>query len=273
MTSPFDSKSKFAIHLDRIALHAALLVICVGYFDFLWQDMPLSLLAGGALFMLTVLSLLLFEQRTLKRRDRLLRERIGGMIALEELLLMPGSRACDTVCRLLCSTLGAEPETGARMRCGGETWLVRCAQCMQGKSASEGDVLSAHRARAESGADKCVLASTGGFTPDAVRTAEWMDPPIRLISGRQLAALFGRSHPATDEDIARHAARQKKPFSRQRIRALALSPAKLRRYLLCAFLLLMMYLLSGSTAALTACLLSFALAVLCGRENRRSFRL
>lgn len=273
MTSPFDSKSKIAIRLDRAALCLVTFLACIGYFYFLWRSTPLSLLAGGALFILAALCFLLFEQRTLRRRDRLLRERVGGMIALEELLLMPGAKACDTVCRLLCNVLCAQAQAGGCMRYSGETWLVRCAQCMQGRNASENDVLSAHRARAESGADKCVLASTGGFTPDAVRTAEWMDPPIRLISGRQLAMLFGRCHPASDEDIARHAARQKKPFSRQRIRALALSPAKLRRYLLCAFLLLFMYLLSHSAAALIACLLSFALALLCDRENRRSFHL
>ena len=100
-----------------------------------------------------------------------------------------------------------------------------------------------------------------------------MDPPIRLISGRQLALLFGRLHPATDEDIARHLARQKKPFSWQRIRALALAPAKLRRHLLCAFLLLLLYLATRSHAALISCLLSFALALLCGKESCRRFRL
>ena len=134
-------------------------------------------------------------------------------------------------------------------------------------------MLSAHRARVESGADKCALASTAGFSPAAVRAAEWMDPPVRLITGRQLALLFGRLHPATDEEIAQHLARQKRPFSWQRIRALALSPAKLRRYLLCALLLLVLYLAMGSRAALAASLCSFALALACDRENRRSFRL
>ena len=273
MTSPFDSKSKAAVRIDRTALHILMLFACVGYFFFLWRSMPESLLAGGALFLLFLLSFFLIEQRTLRRRDRLLRQRAGGMIALEDLLLMPGAQACDTVCSLLCRTLSAEALPGGCMRYCGETWLVRCAQCSQGKSTSDSDVLSAHRARLEQGADKCVLASTGGFTPEAIRTAEWMDPPVRLISGRQLSMLFGRLHPATDEDIARHIARQRKPFSRQRIRALALSPAKLRRYSLCAFLLLVMYLISRSAAALIACLLSFTLAILCERENRRSFRL
>ena len=144
---------------------------------------------------------------------------------------------------------------------------------MQGSSASEGDVLAAHRARVEANADKCALVSTGGFSPAATRAAEWMDPPVRLISGRQLALMAGRLHPATDEEIAAHARRARVPFSFSRIRALALSPAKLPRYLLCAFLLLLLYLAGGSMLALLPCLLAFTLALLCRQENRRAFRL
>lgn len=273
MDSPFERKTSAAIRLDRACLHLILLLFCVFYFLFLFRSVPSSLIAGSALFVLCVLCILQIEQRTLRRRDRLLRERVGGMIALEDLLLMPAKKACGEVLCLLCRVLPAAPAENGCMRYGGEIWLVRLAQCPQGKSISEGDVLSAHRARIETGADQCVLAATASFSPEATRTAEWMDPPIRLISGRQLASLFGRMHPATDEDIARHAARRRKPFSRERIRALALSPVKLRRYLLCAFLLLVMYLFSGSAAALLSCLFSFGLAFLCRRENRRSFRL
>ena len=125
--------------------------------------------------------------------------------------------------------------------------------------------------RVETGAGRCALASTGGFTPAAVRAAEWVDPPVRLIAGRQLALLAGQQHPASDEEIARYVRRRRTPFSWRRIRALALSPAKLPRYLLCAFLLLMAYFFSGSPALLAPCLLSYVLALLCDRENRRRF--
>ena len=273
MMSPFDRKNKLASCLDRLALRALLFALCVGYFFFLWRSGPVSLLCGGALFLLVVLTLMLLERRTLKRRERMLRERIGGMIAIEELIMLPYKAACQRICDLLCETLSAEACGGAVMRYGGETWLVRCAQCLQGSSASQGDVLSAHRARIEAGADKVALVSTAAFSPEATRAAEWADPPVRLISGRQLALLFGRLHPATDEAIARHAQHQKKPFSWRRIRALALSPAKLHRYLLCALLLLLFYFAAGSMVALLASLLSFVLAILCDRENRRSFTL
>ena len=273
MVSPFDTKNKAASMLDHLALRLLLFVLSVGYFFVLWRSPRESLVAGAALFALVMLTLALFERSTLSHRDRALRERIGGAIALEDLLLMPGSEACDTVCALLCDALGAQMLGGARMRCEGQIWLVRCAQCMQGSRASEGDVLAAHRARREQGADQCVLCSTGGFSPSAARAAEWVDPPVRLISGAQLGALFGRFHPATDEEIARHARRARTPFSFARMKALALSPVKLKRYLLCSFLLLLFYLTTGSGVCLLSCLMAFVLALLCKKENSRYFRL
>lgn len=274
MMSPFDLKNRLATALDALAMRALLFALCVLYFYLLWRRGLLSLVAGGALFFLLLLSLLLLERRTLKRRDRLLRERIGGMIALDDLLLMPGARACEAVCALLCGALpNASPAGGALMRYEGESWLVRCAQCPTGQRAGEGDVLAAHRAREEAGAQRCVLAATGGFTPAAVRASEWVDPPVRLVAGRQLALLAGKLSPATDEQIARYAGRRRTPFSWRRVRALALAPAKLPRYLLCAFLLLIFYFLYGSPVILFSCLLSYVLAILCDRENRKRFRL
>lgn len=273
MMSPFDTKNRLAGALDRLAARALLLLLCVLYFFLLWRRGLPSLMAGTALFTLLLLSLLLVERRTLARRDRALRERIGGSIALDELLLMPPGEACARARDLLCGALEAEPLPGAAMRYAGETWLVRCAQCTQGSRAGEGDVLAAHRARVEAGMERCALASTGGFTPEAVRASEWVDPPVRLVPGRQLAMLAGRLHPATDEEIARSAGRRRTPFSWRRIRALALAPAKLPRYLVCALLLTLYYLLFGAPLPLLAGALSFVLAILCDRENRRRFRL
>lgn len=273
MISPFDRKNALATALDRLALCALILTLCVTYFFFLWENGAASLIAGSALFVLICLGVMLVEKRTLRVRDRMLRERVGGMIALDELIMLPCSAACARVCTLLQKTLDAQALSENTMRCGDETWLIRLAQCLPGTAASQGDVLGAHRARIECGADKVALACTAGFSPEATRAAEWADPPVRLIGGRQLALLFGRLHPATDEDIARHLARQKKPYSWARIRALALSSAKLQRYLLCAFLLLMLYFATQSLSSLIACLLSFLLAILCDRENKRRFTL
>ena len=273
MASPFDTKNKVASALDKLAFRALLLLTCVLYFFYLWRSGLPSLLAGFALFSLVMLLLMLLKQRTLMRRDRMLRERLSGMIALDNLLLLPNVQACEQVCALLCEAFSAEALPRGKMRYEEETWLVRCSQCLQGTRVSQGDVLAAHRARIENSTARCVLVTTTGFSPEAVRAAEWADQPIRLISGRQLALLFGKLHPATDEEIAAHLARSKKPFSWQRIRALALSPVKERRYLLCAAMLFFFFLITRNVMALLSSLLSFSLALLCHRENQKSFRL
>lgn len=272
MTSPFDSKNRVAAALDRLALRVLLFVLSVGYFFFLWHSGALSLLAGSALFILAMLTLLLLERRTLARRDHSLRVRVGGSIALEELMLLPAAQAEKRVCELLAQTLGGNARDSV-LTYANKTYLVRCAQTLSGSFVGESDVLAAHRARIASETEFCILASTGGFSPSAQRAAEWMEPPVRLIAGRQLALLFGQQHPATDAEIARRARRQRTPFSRGRIRALALAPAKQGRYLLVAFLLTMLYLLLHSALSLVFALVSFVLAMLCARENQKAFRL
>lgn len=273
MTSPFDSKNRIATALDRLALRLLLLVLCILYFYILWHSGISSLIAGIALFLLVLLFILLLERRTLTMRDHALRVRIGGAIALEELLILPTEQASQAVCSLLCESLGAKPLGSSMLLYDGKTYLVRCAQCLPGSTAGEGDVLSAHRAKVSAKAEMCILAGTGGFSPAALRAGEWLDPPVRLISGRQLALLFGQRHPATDEEIARRARRQRSPFTRQRILSLALSPAKQKRYLLCAFLLTSFYLMFGSFSALIFGIASFVLAILCARRNQKAFSL
>lgn len=273
MQSPFDQKNKTAAFLDKLALRLLVGIGCFAYFLFLWQHAALSLVAGLGLFALVLLSFSLLEKRTHTRRDRLRRERIGGAMAIEELILLPNAQAAQRICTLLCQALHAQPLRPAIMRYQEDTWLVRCAQCLQGSSVGESDVLSAHRARAEAETAQCLLVSTGLLSPAAIRAAAWFDPPIRLIDGKQLAALAGRLHPATDEDIAALAKRRRKPFSLSRLRAIALSPTKLRQHLLCAFLLLLMYLSTRSMVCLISCLLSFLLAIACHRANRPGFTL
>lgn len=273
MTSPFDNKNRVATALDRLALRLLLFALCVVYFFYLWHSGISSLIAGSALFLLVLLFILLLERRTLAMRDHALRVRVGGAIALEELLVTPTEQAAESVCALLCETLGAKPLGGAKLLYDGKTYLIRCAQCLPGSNAGESDVLAAHRAKVSADAELCILASTGGFSPAALRAGEWLDPPVRLISGRQLALLFGQRHPATDEEIARRARRQRSPFTRQRIRALALSPAKQGRYLLCALLLTLFYLMFGSLSSLAFGIASFVLAMLCARKNEKAFRL
>lgn len=120
MTSPFDSKNHIATALDRLALRLLLFMLCVFYFFYLWHSGVSSLIAGSALFLLVLLFILLLERRTLTTRDHALRVRIGGAIALEELLVLPSEQAAQSICTLLCESLGAKPLGSAKLLYDGQ---------------------------------------------------------------------------------------------------------------------------------------------------------
>ena len=175
-------------------------------------------------------TLLLLERRTLARRDRALRVRVGGTIALEELMLLPAAEA-----------------EGARLSAAGpRRWAARRRAPVlsyAGKDVSrplrwacpapppgEGDVLAAHRAGPRSGAELCILAERAAL-PAAQRAASgWAaHPPKPQAVGSRCSSGTAPRHRRAE--IARRAPGQRTPFSRGRIRALALAPAKQGRYL------------------------------------------
>lgn len=108
MTSPFDSKNRVAAALDRLALRVLLFALMRRLLLFSPGRGALSLLAGSALFILAMLTLLLLERRTLARRDHALRVRVGGSIALEELMLLPAAQAEKRVLRAAGSNPGRQ---------------------------------------------------------------------------------------------------------------------------------------------------------------------
>lgn len=272
LQSPFEQKNQMAEWVDALALRLLLLLLSVGYFLLLWQRILPGLAAGTALFLLVLLTILLAQHKTQDTRKRLQRERITGEIAIEELLLMPGSLACEKVCDLLCALLGAQKLDSTTIRAGNETLHIRLAQIIPGSVCGAGEILAVHRACGESTAERCILACTGEFSAEAVRFAQWVSPPVTLLPAKRLAAFFGKLHPATDEEIGQYMRRHRQPFTRSRIKELAFSPQKTRRYMLCAFLLLLVYLVFDLLSALLSCLLAFALGIVCYNENRNTFK-
>lgn len=272
LQSPFDQKNRTAEFVDSIALRLLLFLVSVGYFLLLWRRVLPGIAAGTALFLLLLLSLLLTRQKTQDTQKRMQREKITGEIAMEELLLMPGSLACEKVCDLLCALLGAQKLDSTTIRAENETLHIRLAQIIPGSVCGAGEVLSAHRACGERCADRCILACTGEFSAEAIRFAQWVSPPVTLLPAKRLSAFFEKLHPATDEEIKQYLHRHRQPFTRNRIRELAFSPQKTRRYMLCAFLLLLVYLVFDMLSALFSCLLAFTLGIVCFNENRNTFK-
>ena len=278
MLTPFDEKSPLAHTLDRIALRILLLFfsLVVGLFLF---DRPLpALLGGGALYITLLLMLLGWERMHLQKKEAALRRRIGGALGMEALSLMTQPQADAACAQLLCQIVALEslsPPDGSGVlgRLGQESVLIRCDLKAPDETSGTGSVLAAMRAQKLLGANRVLLCTTTHFSDRAAQLAELADPPVRLVDSAVLAGVYGRLHPATDEQLSALGKRKRSPFSWPRLKMHAFSPGKKRRYLTCAFVLLVLFLLTDRLYYLLPSLLCYLLALGAHRSAQSAFRL
>jgi len=149
--------------------------------------------------------------------------------------------------------------------------------CLQGplqQQTDAGAVLAANRSRlAIAEAQRCVLCSPGAFTQEARDIADSLDPPVRLIDGAALRALAGQLSPATDEQLAGIAKRQRKPFAWASLRQAAFSPKKTRRYAAYGTGLLVLFIVTNHAYYLIPSGLCWTLAILSQRGKYKAQRL
>lgn len=278
VTTPFDQKSRLGGAVDRIATRLLLLALCVLWFFRLWGMLAPALLAGGALCALLWRTLALGQQRALARKAAILREHIGGTLALERLLTILPVQAARHAADWLASRydLGVlgEAGDGVLLRYGQETLYLLCLQGHPQQRTDAGAVLAVARARLSvPKAARCVLCSTGTFTQEAADTAEALEPPVRLIDGAELRALAGRMAPATDEQLVAMGKRQRKPFAWASLRQTMFSPQKTRRYAAYGTGLLAFFILTNHVYYLIPAGVCWALAMLSQRGRNKLRRL
>ena len=124
------SRSPQAGWLDAVGLRLGILAGCEVWFFALWGVGLPAILAGGALAAMIFLALRLLKKRRVVRKEQALRRRIGGELALEELLLAPAKKAHFQVALLVSAkwpvVLLRVTEDGMLCRYGTETLLVSC---------------------------------------------------------------------------------------------------------------------------------------------------
>lgn len=121
------SRSPQAGWLDAVGLRLGILAGCEVWFFALWGVGLPAILAGGALAAMIFLALRLLKKRRVVRKEQALRRRIGGELALEELLLAPAKKAHFQVALLVSAkwpvVLLRVTEDGMLCRYGTETLL------------------------------------------------------------------------------------------------------------------------------------------------------
>ena len=228
-------KTQFAAKIDRLGLRLAILLASLGWFIGLWGVRLTSLIAAAALSVMICLLLHLGQKRTTDRREEALRRRIGGEIALNEILTLPPRKAHFQAALWLCSSypdveLLRAASHGVYCRLADETLLVSLIAIHPGEKTGCSPLLGLQRSLGE--AHRAVALLTASPSREAQQWAAQAQPPIRLILPETLRQMAGRCHPATDEQLAQ-LGRQRRPKVNSRVWLRhILAPHRTRRYLL-----------------------------------------
>lgn len=259
-------RSRLGDRLDAIGIRILTGLFSFGWFIFLWGLRIQSLLAGAALFLMLLMLIKKRRDGRVKRREKRLRERIGGELALEKMCLQAENRSHFETAMLLSMT---EPITLDRMTeggvlCGmkGKKLLISFLPLPAGDQLSARQVMTVQRRAKMSGADRAVLCVPCGVSREAELQGEEVFP-VTFVDREKMISLLGRQNPATDAELVALGRRKKRRMLPRQWLQWILLPGRAKRYLLYGMLLTVLYLLTGFYYYLTPGLLCILLSAAC----------
>lgn len=267
-------RNRLAETLDGIGLRALFFLLATGWFVWLWGLNVPALLAGAALGILLCTARREWRKRTVHRREKALRSRLGAELMLEDMLMAEPGEAHFRAALLLAErwpiTLQSLKEEGVMCRQGEETLLIQCIRMPETGELSEGDLLAAQRAARRVQAKKAVLCPLGKAPPQILCKAESALVPLRIIPRSTLLELAGRYAPATDEQLVALGKRKRRLAAQGSIARLIFRPDKARRYHLYGQGMLLLYVLTNMRLYALMGLICLTMAVMSrwGRRQR-----
>lgn len=268
------SRTRQAGWMDGFGLRVAILLACQLWFSSLWGVGLPALLAGAALAVLVGLALRLLNKRTVARREKALRERIGGELALESMLLAPPRKAHFQAAMLVGMKwpimLERVAEEGVLCRYGTETLLIACMPLPQGVSIGPERLMALQRACKRLHADRGVACMTSDCSAAGRSYAEQGIFPLRLMEREEFLTLAGKAWPAGDEQLVALGKRRKKGPPLTALLECALRREKARRYVLYGTGLTMTGLLLHSGWYLLPGIVCLLLGILCRYLPRKT---
>lgn len=253
--------------LDGIGMCVLIYLLAALWFIWLWGlNMP-SLLAGIALGTLLWTARTQWRRRTVARREKALRSRLGAELMLESMLLAEPKEAHFRAALLLAEkwpiAMQSVKEEGVLCRQGEETLLIQCLRMPEDGELGAGDLLAAQRAVRKLKADRAVLCVLGKVSAKIAARAENTLVPLRLIRRETLLALAGQLAPATDEQLIGLGRRRRRPQGQGSIRRLIFRKDKAKRYQLYGLLMLILYILTGARLYAVPGMVCLTMAAVC----------
>ncbi len=260
-------RNRLSEMLDSLGMAALLYLVGTMWFAWLWGLNVPSLLAGAALGTLLWTARVQWRKRTVARREKALRSRLGAELMLESMLFAEPKEAHFRAALLLAEkwpiTMQSVKEEGVICRQGEETLLIQCVRIAADSELSVNDLLSAQRAVKRLKADRAVLCVLGKVSPKTAAKAEQAIVPLRLIRRDTLLSLAGRFAPATDEQLIELGKRKRRPAGQGSITRLVFRRDKAQRYHLYGVGLLILYILTGARLYAVPGLVCLTMAVMC----------
>ena len=262
------TRTRLGTAMDHLGSTAALLVVSLCFYVYLWGARLSAILAGTATFLLLVIVRERTRRQRLKHRETLLRRRIGGELKLEQWLVMQPRRANLEAALLLSQLHDMELERAleegvvCKLKKTQEQLLIACVQLHAQEKLTARDVAAVQRACLREKAARGVLCGAGG-TEAAAQMQAKTEPRITLIGREKMIALAGAAWPATDEQLVELGKRKRVHPRGQEIRRTALQPERAQRYLFYGLLLCLLYFLLGSWFYLLPGCLCFVMTALC----------
>lgn len=242
-------RSRLGSAMDDLGLRAVIALAAVLWFVYLWGlGMP-AILAGLALGLMGQMALTRYRRRTVSHRETALRQRLGGEMLLEDMLLSSARQAHFQAAMLLGQkhqlTMLRVTEEGILCRYGEETLLIACLRMTAEGAATPDALLPCLRACREYGAQRCVACVMGKCPVATQAWAEESKIPLRLISREELLLLAGQASPATDDQLVVLGKRKNRHDGWKYLQSRILRRDKAKRYMLYGTMLLMVYVLTG----------------------------
>ncbi len=224
---PKTALASAADHLLRVLLAWA---AGVGWFVALWGLCLPALTAGTALGGLFWLCARLLGKKQVQKKEAVLRQTLGGELALEKLLLASPDEAAFQCVQWLQARTRLQIESGGLGMWDGETVLFRLFAQHPGTEISSQQVSETIRKARQAQVQRILLCTTAPLSSAACRLAETAEPSLRLVGREELIQLAGACCPATDEDLCRLKQCKPKRRSAREWLKIILHPSRAKRY-------------------------------------------
>lgn len=230
--------------MNEIGLHILAFILSLGWFIYLWGIRLSAFLAGGAMYMLLLITLRHARRQRLKKREAYLRRRIGGELALERLLTASPARAHFEITMLLSlrypMTLLQAGEQGMRCSRMGRSLLIALVQLTPGSQLTADHVLFYQRQARALHMQQILLCVPCAIT-SAAREQALAEIPVSFFSRDHLINLLGDANPATNAQLLSLGRRKRNLSSKEKWISHILHPQRTPRYFFYGLLLLFMY--------------------------------